>query len=546
MDYHKLFNLEKEPFSNTPDPDFFYRSTVHAKCLMDVEIAVRLRRGLCLVQGEVGTGKTTLCRQLIRTLSADNEMAVHLILDPGFESLERFAKTLNEMFCGMDRAAACDAVGEHREMIKGYLFDAGEDDGKTVVLIIDEAQKLPGECVEFIRELLNYETNAHKLLQIVLFAQNEISETLGTHPNFADRVALRHSLVALDKKEAAKLIRFRLQKAKGRSERDAGPVFTARGIARIYRLSEGYPRKMIHLSHNILLLLLVKGEKKVTPAIVDQAAQSVPSIGTGRRFSGNPRKAAVLAAAGLLAVLVMAGLIRFSMPPLPMLAAPPENDPLVLNDAALLSGPDDAADASHRNDARLSAKAPGENPPERAHPDKTFAVETPPGKAAGEAPELPAHLGSVRIRPNEWLWHLLAAVYNTGDEGDETVMKSVQKANPDITNPDIVQPGQSVVFPVINARPLNASEHYWIALGKTNDLESAYRQRTATTPGERLRLASFWWSASGKVVHAMVLKPAFANRENAESAISGLAPELRDAAGVLDLSRGGVYLVNLK
>lgn len=542
MDYHKLFNLEKEPFSNTPDPDFFYRSTVHAKCLMDVEIAVRLRRGLCLVQGEVGTGKTTLCRQLIRTLSADGEMAVHLVLDPGFESLERFAKTLNEMFCGVDRAAVCASVGEHREMIKGYLFDAGEDEGKTVVLIIDEAQKLPGECVEFIRELLNYETNAHKLLQIVLFAQNEISETLGTHPNFADRVALRHYLVPLDRKEAAKLIRFRLQKAMGRSGRDAGPVFTAGGIARIYRLSGGYPRKMIHLSHNILLLLLVKGEKKVTPAIVDQAAGSVPSVGTGRRFFGNPRKAAALTAAGLLTILVLAGFIQFSMPPLPMLAAPPENDPVVLNNAALVSGPGDAADASGSDDAFLSAKAPDDKTPERAHADKTLAVETPQRNAAGAAPELPAHLGSVRIRSNEWLWHLLAGIYNTGDEA---VMKSVQKVNPDIKNPDIIQPGQSVAFPVINARPLHASEHYWIALEKTNDLESAYRRLTATTPGARLRLASFWRSASGEVLHALVLKPAFAKRENAESAISGMAPELRDAAGVLDLSRGDVYLVNL-
>lgn len=542
MDYHKLFNLEKEPFSNTPDPDFFYRSTVHAKCLMDVEIAVRLRRGLCLVQGEVGTGKTTLCRQLIRTLSADDEMDVHLVLDPGFESLERFAKTLNEMFCGVERAAVCASVGEHREMIKGYLFDAGEDDGKTVVLIIDEAQKLPGECVEFIRELLNYETNAHKLLQIVLFAQNEISETLGTHPNFADRVALRHYLVPLDRKEAAKLIRFRLQKAVGRSERDTGPVFTAGGITRIYHLTGGYPRKMIHLSHNILLLLLVKGEKKVTPAIVEQAAGSVPSLGTSRRFFRNPRKAAALTTAGLLAIVVMAGFIQFSVPPLPMLAAPPENDPVVLNNAALVSGPDDAADASDRDDVFLSAQALGNKTPEKVDPDKTLAVGTPQGKAAVRAPELPAHLGSVRIRPNEWLWHLLAGIYNTGDE---TVMKRVQKANPDITNPDIIQPGQSVAFPVINARPLHPSEHYWIALAKTNDLESAYRRLTATTPGEGLRLASFWRSTSDEVVHALVLKPAFAKRENAESAISGMAPERRDGAGVLDLSRGGVYLVNL-
>jgi len=100
MDYYKILNLSKEPFSNSPDPEFFFQSRQHLGCLQKLELSLRLRRGLNVVIGDVGTGKTTLCRQLIRRFARDEEIETHLVLDPTFSSPSEFLITVAEMLEG--------------------------------------------------------------------------------------------------------------------------------------------------------------------------------------------------------------------------------------------------------------------------------------------------------------------------------------------------------------------------------------------------------------------------------------------------------------
>lgn len=307
MEYYKLFSLEREPFSNTPDPDFFFRSSRHVECLQKLELGVYLRRGLCVVSGEVGSGKTTLCRQLIRALSHDDSIEVHLVLHPGFDRPERLASELNRMLNGREKTLTCSTMGEHKEMIKNYLFEAGVEQGKTVVLIIDEGQKLSGPCVEFLRELLNYETNQHKLLHMVIFGQKEIDALLAAHPNFADRVALYYHLGPLNRRDTAAFVRFRLETAGYGTKSKSSPVFTRGALNRICALSGGYPRRIINLAHASLLLMLVKGTNRARPSIVDQAARSLPSNASIARSGGGDRRLPgrpLWAAAGLAAVLI--------------------------------------------------------------------------------------------------------------------------------------------------------------------------------------------------------------------------------------------------
>ncbi len=176
MDYFKILNLKREPFGNSPAPEFFFLSTEHVACLQQLELAVRLRRGLNVVMGDVGTGKTTLCRQLILRFSESeddcNEFETHLILDPNFSTPGEFlsAVALTFRVPGME---AAESEWQLKELIKKYLFQKGVDENKTVVLIIDEGQKIPDFCREILREFLNYETNENKLLQIIIFAQND-------------------------------------------------------------------------------------------------------------------------------------------------------------------------------------------------------------------------------------------------------------------------------------------------------------------------------------------------------------------------------------
>ncbi len=225
MDYFKILNLNKEPFSNSPDPEFFFHSRQHLDCLQKLELSLLLRRGLNVIIGDVGTGKTTLCRQLIRRFSQKEEVETHLILDPHVLNATELLASVTEMFTGEKPPLGSDDW-QVKEQIKQYLFRKGVGENKTVVLIIDEGQKIPAFCLEILREFLNYETNEYKLLQIVIFAQQEFEGTIRKYPNFADRINLYHTLKPLNFRDTRLMIKYRLEKSSNASNR-AEPVYNA-------------------------------------------------------------------------------------------------------------------------------------------------------------------------------------------------------------------------------------------------------------------------------------------------------------------------------
>ena len=232
MEYFNILNLHREPFSNSPEPDLFFLSNQHQRCLQRTELAILLRRGLNVIIGEVGTGKTTLCRELILRLSApqdhNHKIHPHLILDPSFGSPIEFLLAVSKLF-GLAETEDRQSGWQLKELIKNYLFRQGVDANGIVVLIIDEGQKLPLFCVEILREFLNYETNERKLLQIVIFAQEEFRQIIRKRANFADRINEFYHLGPLSFRETRKMIRFRLAKAC----RDGDPppsLFTFSGL----------------------------------------------------------------------------------------------------------------------------------------------------------------------------------------------------------------------------------------------------------------------------------------------------------------------------
>lgn len=260
MDYFQLLNLSKEPFSNSPDPEFFYPSPEHVSCLQKLELAIRLQRGLNVVVGAIGTGKTTLCRHLIREFSADKALETHLILNPDFNTPMEFLYSLAELFGLSAPLEAENSKWQIEESIKQYLFRKGVDETKTVILLIDEGQKMPPFCLEILRELLNYETNDHKLLQIVIFAQEEFQQTIAEHPNLADRINAYLVLAPLTFQETRNLLQFRLNQAKDGYKEPR--LFTTAGLWALHRATKGYPRKIIHLSHRVLLTMIIQNRPK--------------------------------------------------------------------------------------------------------------------------------------------------------------------------------------------------------------------------------------------------------------------------------------------
>lgn len=499
MEYYKLFNLEKEPFSNTPDPEFFFRSTRHAECLQKLELAIRLCRGLCIVHGEMGTGKTTLCRELVRLFAADENISVQMVLDPGFDSTRSFAATVNEMLTGGFNADQSTTTAEHKEMIKNYLFDTGVDHGKTTVLIIDEGQKLPAGCVEFLRELLNYETNDSKLLQIVIFAQNEIRDLLLSHPNFADRAALYYHLKPLNKQETEKLIRYRLQTAGSRDTHSVAPIFTRRALARIYRLSHGYPRKIINLGHNILLLMLVRGKKKVTPAIVKQASLSLPvAENTPFKEMRLQNKAVLTAGAALLGIIVLTTYARWPS----------------------ASGPESKARQTIEH-----KKSPAESPQKALNHEAT-------------AEEVPSLLGWAIINKNENLWNMTRRIYGTSSA---EIVKKLKSVNPDLKDPANIRAGRKIRFPVLKRHPVARHQRYWIVWEKSGNLNHIY-QFVFARRSSGLEILSYWHPVAG-LTHAAVNKKPFAGYNDAEQALNDQGRASEKRAGILDLSKNGIQLL---
>jgi len=141
MSYYKVLGFLREPFSTSPDPEFFYESREHETALTNLMIELRLKRGLSVVLGDVGTGKTTLSRKLIQLLRAKEDFIFNIILDPAFESEELFLTKIARNF-ELTPHVLNPTILDVQEALERFLFRKGIEENKTVVLIIDEAQKL--------------------------------------------------------------------------------------------------------------------------------------------------------------------------------------------------------------------------------------------------------------------------------------------------------------------------------------------------------------------------------------------------------------------
>ena len=259
MSYYKLLGLDKEPFSTSPDPRFLYLSSEHKAALCRLEVAISLKRGMSVIMGDVGTGKTSLSRKLAQSLNKKDNATFHMVLNPYFKTQKQFLSHLVKLF-HIDMPSRRANGMELMEAIECFLFRSGVEDGRTIVLLVDEAQILPDYVFEILRILLNYETNEYKILQLVLVGQMELLPRISQMHNLWDRIALRYVLNPLDEKELGECIRFRLAQA-GYSGNNA--LFSDEAVKLIFEHTQGYPRKFTLLCHNALEGLVMYDKKVV-------------------------------------------------------------------------------------------------------------------------------------------------------------------------------------------------------------------------------------------------------------------------------------------
>ncbi len=273
--YEEYYGFTEKPFSLTPDPKYLYRSQSHANAFELLQYAIRRREGFVVVTGDIGTGKTTLCRALLEQI--DRTTFTALVLNP-FLSEEDLLKRILQDFGVISREEL--KAGRLKGITKQDLIDALYDFllgliplKASAVLIIDEAQNLPLRVLEQIRILSNLETDKEKLLQIVLVGQLNL-QTLLRSPELRQldqRVSIRYELKPLDPEAAAAYVAHRIAIAGGA----ASVTFTTKALERVHRYSVGIPRLINLICDRALLAGYSVKASRITPEMVGHAAGSL-------------------------------------------------------------------------------------------------------------------------------------------------------------------------------------------------------------------------------------------------------------------------------
>jgi general secretion pathway protein A len=249
--YASFYGLKTLPFNITSNPNFFFESVSHKEALSCLLYGISSKTGLMLITGEVGTGKTTLCKTLLSKLPP--EVKTSFILNPCFSDVQLLSAIIEDFGLHLEKKNRLEIVRKLNE----FLVDINSK-GHTAVLIIDEAQNLNARQLEQIRLLSNLETSEAKLLQIILVGQPELKTKLEQFNlrQIRQRICVKHDILPLAQEEVKNYIEFRLKTA-GEPDIDILPE----SYSLIYEFSKGIPRLINALCDRALLYGFVKEKK---------------------------------------------------------------------------------------------------------------------------------------------------------------------------------------------------------------------------------------------------------------------------------------------
>lgn len=274
--YLKHFGLEQTPFSLTPNTGFFFGLSPHVEALQVLQTALQTGEGFIKVTGEVGTGKTLICRKLINELPEDYHCAY--LPNPYLTPAElRWAVAME---LGLEHHGHIDQQ-QLSVLIQRQLLSLSAS-GHAVVLVLDEAQALPDDSLEALRLLTNLETESRKLLQVVLFGQPELDERLSQQAfrQLRQRITFSYTLRPLTWDETDAYIRYRLAVAGRAGE----ALFSTKETQLLANASRGIPRLINILAHKSLLLSFGEGVSRVSQAHVRAAIQDTEDASTSRKY----------------------------------------------------------------------------------------------------------------------------------------------------------------------------------------------------------------------------------------------------------------------
>jgi general secretion pathway protein A len=260
LDFSAL-GLAEPPFSLSPDPRFFFLSAQHKTALAKITYTAEQRQGLSVVYGDVGVGKTTIARRIYQIYNDNPNYEAAYLPMPIFPSEFQFLKAICSEYGLPPKRSKFAQI----ELLNTYLIDVWKQ-GQNALLIIDEAQALVGQQFELIRQLLNFESNTQKLIQVILIGQNELRNKLRIKKPLRSRIATRSTIEPLDMLDTRDMINFRVMVA-GRTQ----PLFTDGALQDIYDHSHGMPRDICALGLNVLPLALLRNVRTIDGDLVRSA-----------------------------------------------------------------------------------------------------------------------------------------------------------------------------------------------------------------------------------------------------------------------------------
>lgn len=267
--YLDFYGFREPPFNITPDPRFLFFTARHREAYDHLLYGIEQRLGFMELTGEVGCGKTTLCRALLASLPRQVETA--LILNPALDATQMVRSILTDL-------GQAPVSGDHLslvEQLNAYLLDRTRR-GRNVAIFIDEAQDLNPGVIEQIRLLSNLETDQHKLMQLILAGQPELDRRLAAPDmrQVRQRIMVRCAIQALTREETGCYIRHRIRMAGPQAEAS----FEPRATDAVHKLSRGIPRLINKLCDRALLCGLAHGTRRITPREMRRARQELEGV----------------------------------------------------------------------------------------------------------------------------------------------------------------------------------------------------------------------------------------------------------------------------
>jgi general secretion pathway protein A len=327
--YLQFFGLNEAPFSITPDPAFVYLSAAHRDALAHLLYGVGQggAGGFVQLTGEVGTGKTTICRCLLEQVPEETQVA--LVLNPLMTPRELLATICEEL--GIDTREISDSNKLMVDALNRYLLEQHAS-GRHVVVVIDEAQNLSPEALEQVRLLTNLETAKEKLLQMVLLGQPELRQLLQRQNlrQLSQRITARYHLAPLNQEETLAYVKHRMQVAGAQRN-----PFRRSAMRALYQRAGGVPRLINIIADRSLASAYARESGNVTPAMVHAAANEVQPSETRVRSNRWP----VVVATASVAVLVLASLVMWGSPALDRFRPAAVEEPIEMTQADIIPGP---------------------------------------------------------------------------------------------------------------------------------------------------------------------------------------------------------------